>query len=270
MVYVVWGEQFVEFGQDLFVCYCFGVQGDSFVFDEFQCYGQCFGWLFVVWCVLVVGVFVWGFLMVDFVIGYGQVEQVFVDGVGLLFGVYVEIVFFQVFLFVGVGLGVFFLDFVDWCDDLVVVQCFYGQVEVDLVVVYVGVVVGDDVGVQFGGVFECGIYDQVVVGYQQWVLVLVVFVGLYEWFDEVVLDCWIVIDGDVVGYVQFGGVFFDEIMFFVIYVVGVGEYGVYVVVVFLQVRYVEVGVEFVGEGQDDVFFVYGGLILQCWIWFGGG
>lgn len=115
------------------------------------------------WCVLVMGVFVWGFLMVDFVVGYGYVQQVFVDGVGLLFGVYVEVMCFQVFLFVGVGLGVFFLDFVDWCDDLVVVQCFYGQVEVDLVVVYVCVVVGDDVGIQFGSMFQCGIDDQVVV-----------------------------------------------------------------------------------------------------------
>lgn len=64
----------------------------------------------------------------------------------------------------------------------------------------------------------------------------------------------------MVGYVQFGGMFFDEIVFFIIYVVGVGEYGVYVVVVFLQVGYVEVGIQVVGEGENDVFVVYGGQV----------
>lgn len=159
------------------------------------------------------------------------------------------------------GLGVFFLDFVDWCDDLVVVQCFYCQVEVYLVVVYVGVVVCDCFGIQFFGVCDCCVDDQVVVGYQQWVLILIVFVGLYEWFDEVVLDCWVVVYGDVVCYVEFFCVCFDVGVFFGIYVVGVGEYGVYGLVVFDQVWDVEVGVEVVGEGEDDVF-VYGLYILE--------
>src|SRR5690606_14305067 len=128
---------------------------------------------------------------VDLAAGQGHAEQVFVDGVGLLFRAHAEAAFLQVGLLVGAGLRVLLLDFADRGDDAVVAGSPApgrrdSKVEAHLVVAHAGAAVGDGIGAQFGSARQRGIHDQVTIRHQQRVLALVALARPYERAHEAV------------------------------------------------------------------------------------
>src|SRR5690606_35393117 len=60
------------------------------------------------------------------------------------------------------------------------------------------------------------------------------------------------VDGDVAGHAQLGGALLDVGACLGIHAAGVGEHGVHVPALFLQVGHAEAGIQATGKGQEDV------------------
>src|SRR5690606_38024035 len=94
--------------------------------------------------------------------------------------------------------------------------------------------------------------DQVTVRDQQRILALVTLAGPDERLDEAVPDRGTAVDGEVRGHAQLRRPRLDRGAFGRVHAAGVGEHGVHVPALLLEVGNAEGGVQAAAEGQHDI------------------
>ena len=176
-----------------------------------------------------VGVFARGTKLVNLGTGDGGAEQVFVDGVLLVMVGHVEAAGLEVVHLVGAeGFG-FRLDVANRCEHGQVAHRTQGLVKAELVVAHGGAPVGDRGGAEALGDLHEFFHDDVAVGTQQGIPLLVLLAAHHKGLHEGIPQGGSRIGGDVFGSAELEGAVFDGFGFTRSEAAGVNVHGHHVV-----------------------------------------